>query len=511
MGKCLYIIQPQGKKEKNMEKSVLRLIAMLLTLMLIFSCTACKKSNDEDSSDYGSTVEIIEYENDDGDESAASGSNSTASGGGTVKKNKDGSLKVTLDTKNIAGDSEAQKALQAQLKNSAKGKTLTILSTWGEDGLVNQSWKAMFKAICGGDLKIIRCADWSGMQQKLASMHVAGNAPDLYEMTNQDYPSIVYRDILLPLNDHIDFNSAVYTNLDKELLSQLTFNGKVYFWPTFTDATGYRKGLWVNLSLLEQRGVPANMMPDALIKANNWTWDTLYEVEKKVTDKTNGIYGFVAPDNSCLAAGVLVTTGEDFIKYTKDGIMSNFQSNNVTRAMNMYKKLADPSYFTNDKAVDIFDNGKAGFIYGSADQVSAKKRNATAKAGTVKIVPFPRDPKQSQYIVLGDITGIAVPSGSKNKETAINFVKMLRASDYYNKQVGDIYYKQYSYTDQAKQYSDDCIKKYKMMVETSMGIKDILGICWKAYSKEFVEGSASWETRAAEYSPQIQSLLDKMG
>ena len=134
-----------------------------------------------------------------------------------------------------------------------------------------------------------------------------------------------------------------------------------------------------------------------------------------------------------------------------------------------------------------------------------------AKAGTVKIVPFPRDPKQSQYIVLGDITGIAVPSGSKNKETAINFVKMLRASDYYNKQVGDIYYKQYSYTDQAKQYSDDCIKKYKMMVETSMGIKDILGTCWKAYSKEFVEGSASWETRAAEYSPQIQSLLDKMG
>lgn len=253
------------------------------------------------------------------------------------------------------------------------------------------------------------------------------------------------------------------------------------------------------------------MMPDALIKANNWTWDTLYEVEKKVTDKTNGIYGFVAPDNSCLAVGVLVTTGEDFIKYTKDGIMSNFQSNNVTRAMNMYKKLADPSYFTNDKAVDIFDNGKAGFIYGSADQVSAKKRNAMAKAGTVKIVPFPRDPKQSQYIVLGDITGIAVPSGSKNKETAINFVKMLRASDYYNKQVGDIYYKQYSYTDQAKQYSDDCIKKYKMMVETSMGIKDILGTCWKAYSKEFVEGSASWETRAAEYSPQIQSLLDKMG
>ena len=489
-----------------MKNYVLKLFVLALSLTMVISCTACKKSNNDVSSDE-SYVEFIEYD----DPEDTSGSASSDKSGATIKKNKDGSLKVTLDSKNIAGDSAAQKTLQAQLKDSAKGKTLTILSTWGDDGLVNQCWKAMFKDLCGGDLKIIRCADWSGMQQKLASMHVAGNAPDLYEMTNQDFPSIVYRDIILPLSDKIDFNAEVYTKQDRDVLSNLTFNGKVYFWPTFTDATGYRKGIWFNRNLLEQAGVPANQMPDALMKANNWTWDTMYKLEKKATDKAKGVFGLAAPEDSSLPYGMAATTGEDFIKYTQDGIMSNFQSSNITRAMNMYKKLADTNYCVVDKAFSLFENGKAAMVYGSANNISSTKLNAMAKDGIVEIVPLPRDPKQSNYVVFADVTGLAIPSGSKNIDTAVNFIKMLRASDYYNKQVGDIYYKQNGYTSQAKQFSEDCVTKYRFLPVTSLGIKEILGTTWQAFGAEFIQGTDSWETRAANFSPQVQSALDKLG
>lgn len=328
-------------------------------------------------------------------------------------------------------------------------------------------------------------------------------------MTNQDFPSIVYRNILLPLSDYIDFNSAVYTNADRENLSQLKFNGKVYFWPTFTDSTALKKGLWINKSLFEN--IPENQMPDAFIKSNNWTWDTMYELVKKTTNKQKGIFGLAAPHNSCFAAGLVAATGEDFIKYTENGIICNYQSQNVTRAMNMFKKLADPNYCEIEKATEVFRNGKAAMMYGSAVSVADKKLNSLAKEGVLEIVPLPRDPQKKEYIVLGDLTGLAVPSGSKNRETAINFIRMLRASDYYNKQVGEIYYKKNNFTEQARKYSEDCGTKYKMLIETSMGIKEILSVSWQSYGVEYIEGNATWETRAVEFAPKIQSILDKLG
>ena len=179
--------------------------------------------------------------------------------------------------------------------------------------------------------------------------------------------------------------------------------------------------------------------------------------------------------------------------------------------MNMFKKLADPNYCEIEKATEVFQNGKAAMMYGSAVNVADKKLNSLAKEGVLEIVPLPRDPQKKEYIVLGDLTGLAVPSGSKNKETAINFIRMLRASDYYNKQVGEIYYKKNNFTEQARKYSEDCGTKYKMLIETSMGIKEILSVSWQSYGAEYIAGNTTWETRAAEFAPKIQSILDKLG
>lgn len=486
-----------------MKNSALRLFAFSLSLALIFSCTACKKSNSSgDESLTDSFVDII-YDNEE------SGSTDSTDSSSKIDANHGSS--VALDTKNLEKDSNPQKELQKQLKDSAKGKTLKILSTWGEDGLMNQCYRSMFKALCGGSLEIIRCADWSGMQQKLAQMHAANNAPDLYEVTNQDYPSVVYRGIIEPLSDHIDFNNGVYSDADRKLLNELKFNGKVYFWPTFKEPNGARTGLWVNDSIFEQFGIPENQRPKALVKANNWTWDTMYDLIKKTTDKAKGIYGLATPENSSFPYGMAATTGEDLIKYTNNGIISNFTSANITRAMNMFKKMSDANYCIIQKAADTFQNGKAAMMYGVAYNVSNKKINAMAQDGTAYIVPLARDPKQSNYNVFATVDGLAVPSGSKNKGIAMNFIKMLRASDHYSKQVAEIYYKQNKFTTQARQYSEDCVNKYNMVSVTSLGIKEILGTTWEAWGQNFLQSNATWETRGAEYSPKIQSILDKLG
>ena len=107
--------------------------------------------------------------------------------------------------------------------------------------------------------------------------------------------------------------------------------------------------------------------------------------------------------------------------------------------MNMYKKMCDANYCIVQKAADTFQNGKAAMMYGVAVNVSGKKINAMAQDGTAYIVPLARDPKQSNYNVFATVNGLAVPSGSKNKGIAMNFIKMLRASDHYSNQVAEIY------------------------------------------------------------------------
>lgn len=518
-----------------MKKTLLRLVVLVLTVAMVFSCTAC--GSKEVESDLNSVVEFVEYYDESSDTadstdstsstdskdssktssktSSKNSSKTSSSSKGTTDNGRGGSYDVNINTQNVAGDSSAQLALQKELKDSGKGKTLTFLSTYYEDGLMNQCYSQMFKALCGGTLKVIR-VDWDSMQQKLASMHASGESPDLYEVTNQDYPSIAYNGLVVDLSKHIDFSSELYSDSDRDQLSQLSWNGGVYMWPVMKDATGSRQCIWWNRSLFEQAGVSDAEMPDALVKANNWTWDTFYALQKRLTNLDKGIYGYVFDGNVSFSYQIVASTGEDFIKSGSDGLMSNFTSSNVTRAMNMYKKMMDPNYTFvgesgSNNGTEMFEDGKGAMMLHSLSAISRSKLNAMANDGVAEIAPFPRDPKSKTYNFFGPISGLAVPVGSKNQALAINFIKMLRASDYYNEQVADIYYSQNGFTDEAIAYAEKYVKEYRIIPCISLGVKEILGITWKSTGNDFITGADTWENRSAEYSPQIQSILDKIG
>lgn len=504
-----------------MKKTVFRIGVLLLILAMLMTSVACGEAATQSLGSTIITEEIIDDGTGDAESTGSTGtssgktdssSKSSGSKGNSGKTDKSSSTNYTvkIDTQNVAGDTKAQLALQAKLKDSAKGKTITMLSTYGDDGIYNQCYMQMYKAMCGGTLKIIRCADWSGMQQKLASMHVAGQAPDLYEVTNQDYPSIMYADLLAPLSDDIDFSSELYSDRERRLLSQLTWNGKVYFWPTMYSTTAGGNGVWFNRSILENAGLNDDEMPDALHKANKWDWDAFYDIQKRTTDSKKGITGAGGHSSYSLSYVFVNSTGEDFVKVTKNGIESNFTSANVTRAMNMYKKVANSSvYLTSEEADQVFMRGKLAMYMGAPAFVANTKVSAMAKDGVAEFVPFPRDPKQSTYKAWGSIQGYAVTSGSKQKTEAVNFIKMLKASDYYDKQVYNIQTK--NYDSKTKKALNDYYKTYEKTVCYSLGIKDILSLTWTATGQNFISGSDTWENVAAQYSPQIQSALNQMG
>lgn len=405
-----------------------------------------------------------------------------------------------------ANISAAQSELRQKIKD--KGGDLTILCAYNEESYLGQCLVQQYKALCGGTLTFVT-AGYGDMQQKLATLHQSGQDPDIYWMTNQDFPSLMYKNILLPLNEHIDFSGEVWNN-KKEWLEKLAWDGNCYFVPSL-EPDGY---FYWNRTLLEQAGIPENEMPDALVKANNWTWDTFYDLVKRATNTANGIYGFGQNVNLCYQ--ITAATGEDFIKYGDDGFVSNVKSANITRAMNEYKKWCDTNYYVpvGSDVKELFKRGKLAFMQNNTLITDNEIFSEMYKDGTIDVTFVPRDPQQSEYIFMGNIGGYAIPIGAKNVEAAVAFLEMFQASDYYAEQLEkyDVH-ERYNLDEKAIEFLKKR-KEYKIVPCFSLGVKEIQQLTWSAIGRsegQLNYGSTTWESVAASLEPQINNELNKLG
>ena len=97
------------------------------------------------------------------------------------------------------------------------------------------------------------------------------NGPNFYQ-----YASLGLIKNLQPLIERDNLDTSVYTPALKELYA---YDQKLYGLPYFQDVIG----LFFNKKLFDEAGIP---YPD-----ETWTWETVEEVGRKLTDNKNGIYG----------------------------------------------------------------------------------------------------------------------------------------------------------------------------------------------------------------------------
>lgn len=145
---------------------------------------------------------------------------------------------VSLQT-NASGDTAAQLEIQAKIKTM--GEEITVLIHDSPESIGCQMNSQRYKHLTGGKVTYISSNGYSEMQQKLASMHMTDEAPDIYSFTNQDYPSILYKDLLMPLDDVLDLNSETFKK-EKIYIDGLRWDGKCYLIPN----VGSDRDLWVN-------------------------------------------------------------------------------------------------------------------------------------------------------------------------------------------------------------------------------------------------------------------------
>jgi multiple sugar transport system substrate-binding protein len=131
------------------------------------------------------------------------------------------------------------------------------------------------------DVKIdIQVTPWAEYWTKLEASAMGGAMPDVFWMHSNQFFKYVTANTLLPLDFEYD-----YTPYPAGVTALYTYNDVHYAVPKDYDTIA----LVYNKEIFDNAGIA---YPDS-----TWTWDTLLETAKKLTDTEKGIYGFGAPND----------------------------------------------------------------------------------------------------------------------------------------------------------------------------------------------------------------------
>lgn len=274
-----------------------------------------------------------------------------------------------------------------------------------------------FEERYGGKVDVIYAA-WSDMLATVTSQQNAGDAPDLFEVYDETMYSVILSGVVSSLDEYVTDADYSYYDVDKELFS---WKGSVYAIPL----KPYTRYIMFNRDLFELEGLKA---PDELFREGNWNWATFSDACKKLTKTVNGEtsqLGYGSYRESVL--WFMWANGGSLLNVdtTTGTVSSNLGSPASLNTLNYLEELRT-SFVWDEDMWGWFDNGNMGMICGKEYPVDLPFETG--------MVPFPVGDDYSGKNKVVYPQGMAVPSGAKNPEGAVAFMRIVNELQ---KEVGD--------------------------------------------------------------------------
>lgn len=303
--------------------------------------------------------------------------------------------------------------------NSSSGVVTLTYSIWDQ----NQA-PAMQKMIdtfekSHSNIKVeLELTPWSDYWTKLETAATGGSTADLFWMNDAYFLKYASNGIFSPLNDQIAADKVDMSVYPKALVDAYTYQGKHYALPKDFDAIG----LWYNKKLFDTAGVK---YPD-----NTWTWQTLQDAAKKLTNPDKGVYGFAATTET--QAGyynAVLQNGGSII--SPDRKTSGYDQPATIGAIkywtDMIKNKYSPSLaqMTDTTFRNLFESGKVAMIFDGSWSAVEYNQNAYTK-NNVDVSVLPQGKKRAS-IVAGIATMIS--ANTKYPKEAWEFEKFLGSKD----------------------------------------------------------------------------------
>ena len=128
-------------------------------------------------------------------------------------------------------------------------------------------------------IEVVPIADYI---TKLETAIVGKNAPDVFwNALPHRFLDLARLGLIENLDERVKADNVDLSPIAPALLEAFTYEGSLYAIPKDFDTVG----LWYNKALFDAAGVA---YPD-----DTWTWETLRENAKKLTDTANGVHGLV--------------------------------------------------------------------------------------------------------------------------------------------------------------------------------------------------------------------------
>lgn len=268
--------------------------------------------------------------------------------------------------------------------------------------------------------------------QKYSTAIAADATPDVGGMQPEYISSFSARKALEPLDKYFDKWSDKDQMLSTEIsdIRNLTTDKKLYM----LSNTSNFSCIWYRPDEFKAAGLT---FPT--------TWDDFFTDIQKLTDKTNGKYGYTIRGGS--GSGLAL----EMMMYGYSGITDFFDKNGkctindpknvefATKYLGMYKKYTPESDLTASfkEMTASFDSGSVSMFYHNLGSY-VNHKSAFKDDSKFAAAPLPVSIKGYRVIAGAQTTGYSIFSQSKNKDAAWKFVAYLCSADsisYWNQQV----------------------------------------------------------------------------
>ncbi|MFC5648771.1 ABC transporter substrate-binding protein [Paenibacillus solisilvae] len=297
------------------------------------------------------------------------------------------------------------------------GKKTLNVALWDENakGFIDKTIALYKKDHPNVDVKVTY-TPWDDYWTKLKTSLAGKGGPDVFWMNGPNiyaYASAGLVKDLKPLIDKDNFDTSVYT---PALVDLYTYNSDLYGIPYFLDSVG----LYYNKEIFDKAGVK---YPD-----ENWTWDTITENAPKLTDKANGIYGFIANAANQTGYYNFISQAGGYV-LNPDKTKSGFDTPEALSAFEWMDSFMKNGYSPNQQqqleteAIQLFGSGKAAMFPGLS--VNAPQLHEML-GDKLAVTTLPAG-KQKASIVHG--LSWTINNNTKNELEAWDLIKVLTGKE----------------------------------------------------------------------------------
>ncbi len=254
---------------------------------------------------------------------------------------------------------------------------------------------------------------WANGHEKIVVAFSSGTAPDIVELGSDWVPEFSSSGQLADITQEVVSDSAQFWGWSPGI-----FDDKIYAHPWILGT----RVLFINKELAAKAGYEENYAP-----AN---WPQMRELCYKIDSIGDDIYGFgsnAAEKHRLYKKYMPFFWSHDGRIISLDGKYCVFGSDKAYKSLKFYKELTDSCSMvdTQRRLEDAFLDGKIGVIISGDWLLKRIKNEGHDISITTTFIPGPEYPGKS--FAGGEY--LAVSSGCKNKEKALQFIKHITGGD----------------------------------------------------------------------------------